>query len=91
MAIAKWHLEVNGMDDKRVTITTCGRYQTVGSSGEPEARPWKASLMEKTWIALMAIALFVAALNAVAEDGSNMDSQKTAKSLKSVLTQLVMR
>jgi hypothetical protein len=59
-------------------------------SNRRETSGWKASLLEKVWLLLMALALTVAAINTAA-DGSGIGESEASTPLKSVLVDLVVR
>lgn len=59
-------------------------------SNRRETSGWKASLLEKVWLLLMALALTVAAIN-TATDGWGIDESEASTPLKSVLVDLIVR
>ena len=79
------------MEDRHRIFLASTKYREPSGADDEDGIRWKASLIEKTWIALMVIALLVAAINAMMGDGQGIDDQKTDKSLKRVLVELVMR
>ena len=66
------------MDDQRTVSLAFAKYPDPSSTVAPAAGPWKASLMEKMWIVLMAAALTVAAISATAADRSGPDEPTDA-------------
>jgi hypothetical protein len=84
--------EVNIMNDRNVATLTSMKYPHSKPAGVEATSQWKVSLMEKTWIALMVIALAVAVINTTAGNGlAGPDDEKADTPLKRVLAELVMK
>ena len=80
------------MNDRYVTNRTSTKYPHSKSADAEAVSQWKVSLMEKTWIALMVIALAVAVINATAGNGlAGPDDERADTPLKRVLVELVMK